>query len=93
LFKFYIISTVICLLVVIISTVSMSAKAKREGYKTRRKPSRIEVIRNYLPFLIPLFNIFLALCLVLDYEGSYTRALARCVKEGTLVKEENDEQV
>ena len=81
--KFYIISTVICVVIITIIALSVSVDLKREGYIPKYKSSLVCEIRALLPFLIPFINIILALISIFIYESLLKAAKARCIKEGT----------
>lgn len=66
--KFYIISTVLVLMVICVSAVSMTVELKREGLRPKTKSTPIERIRAYLPYLVPFINILLALIFIFAYD-------------------------
>ncbi len=66
--KFYIISTALVLIIVVISALSMASELKREGLRPKTKSTPIECIRAYLPYLVPFINILLALISIFAYD-------------------------
>ena len=80
--KFYITSTTITLFVVLITLLSVYKELKRDGYKIKTLSSYPERIRAWLPFLIPFFNIILALIMIFGYEEIVTKLKIKFPKEG-----------
>jgi len=66
--KFYIISTVLVFIIVVISALSMASELKREGIIPTSKSTLIELIRAYLPYLVPFVNIILGLIFIFNYD-------------------------
>ena len=64
--KFYIISTIISIVVIFISLYSMDGQIKREGYKRVYRASTGEIARGWMLTLIPILNILMALEGILD---------------------------
>ncbi len=80
--KFYIVSTIICLLVSLVTIKALVNKLKREGYKSDEKSSMVEFVHRLLPMFIPLFNIFLALFIVFGADKVYKEL----IKSGAVSK-------
>jgi cadmium resistance protein CadD (predicted permease) len=66
--KFYIISTVLVFIIVVISALSMASELKREGIIPTSKSTLVELIRAYLLCLVPFVNIILGLIFIFNYD-------------------------
>lgn len=75
--KAYIISVIICFVVLIITEKAAAKRAKREGYRTKYKHSAWEKLHACLPVFIPLFNILMALAGIFAFERVYEAAIAK----------------
>jgi hypothetical protein len=72
--RFYIISTIISIVIIIVCSKAMLNKAKCEGVASERKKYSIaEKMQRMIPLLIPIFNIFLALIFIFCEEELYKR--------------------
>lgn len=72
--EFYIYSTVVSLLVIIIATRAIKARLIREGYEARNKSYSLwERVNAFLPFFVPIINVIIALVCVLNTEKLYEK--------------------
>ena len=79
--KFYLISTLICIIIALISLRSMSTALKRDGYESKTKRAAWEWLHASLPIIIPIVNMFLALYLIFRSDDIISKTKLRMDKE------------
>ncbi len=87
--EFWLTSSVICLFVLYVTSISIVAQAKREGYTIRKQPySNFEIIRGSFPMFVPIFNMILALVLIIFYDQIYKAGIKNLIASGDIIKPE-----
>lgn len=83
--KFWLICSIICIIVAYISCKALNAKLKREGYKINTtKYSFFERLHIFLYLIIPVFNILMIFAFIFGMDS----IVEKLKREGTLVKSE-----
>ena len=79
--KFYLISTLICIIITVISIRSISIALIRDGYESKTKHTPWESLHACLPTLIPIINIFIALYFIFGSDDILSRTKLKRDKE------------
>lgn len=88
------ISLFVSIVVTGITGMAMAKQIKREypNYKSKSKSSFIEIVRAYLPLLIPFLNILFVLAMILSYDAIYKKAIDKLkindINNGEQLREE-----
>ena len=75
LLKIYIFSIIVCWLLAWLTGLAIKQRAKSEGKTTVTKKRGIfENIHGFIPLMVPIFNVFLALIFIFGFETLYKKA-------------------
>lgn len=80
--NFYIISTIICILIVFLNNIAMRRQLKKEGYKIKELREvngvyRKKIIKRTLFLLIPFFNIVVALGAMIFFDKALKEVIRK----------------
>ena len=82
--KFWIISSVVCVLVIITLSMSIEASIKRKYSVKEQKYALSEHIAALLPALIPFYNVLVAISAIIFVDKAKDRILEQYRKDGRL---------
>ena len=90
---FYVISLVLCSAIVMITMLAIRARINRE-YKQIvskiKKRTKMELIRAFIPYLIPFINIILTFIMIINFEEIYLDVVKKYKEEIKLYKDEDE---
>ena len=89
--KFWIISSVVSLLIGEISTRAILAEMKRDYEITDKKSSISESVRARFSYLIPFYNVLQSLMWIFMYNTCYEKGVEESLKKGYIWKKKERE--